>query len=98
MSHDRSQPAMILNLVPSVVFGFQLSLAEDGTADEVAVNFARDVRPVLANHEFQCHGPDDESCKADLRLDTQDGFYSVLDTDDLTRRLPTLSYQYCQLQ
>lgn len=98
MSHDRSQPAMILNLVHIVVFGCLLSLADDGTADEAPADFARDVRPVLANHCLQCHGPDDESRKADLRLDTQGGFHSVLDTDDLTRRLPTLSHQYCQIQ
>lgn len=66
-----------------VVCGCLLSFAGNGAADEAAVDFARDVRPVLANHCFQCHGPDDESRKADLRLDTQDGLHSVLDTNDL---------------
>jgi hypothetical protein len=34
-----------------------------------AVDFLRDVRPVLAQHCFTCHGPDAKERKGDLRLD-----------------------------
>ena len=37
-----------------------------------AVQFNRDVRPIMANTCFKCHGPDLRANKADLRLDLPD--------------------------
>jgi len=42
------------------------------------VDFDREVRPVLAARCYSCHGPDPESRKAGLRLDTFEGATAVL--------------------
>ncbi len=38
-----------------------------------AVDFAREVQPILAENCYHCHGPDDKDRKAKLRLDTFEG-------------------------
>jgi len=35
------------------------------------VDYARDVRPILSQHCFKCHGPDDAARKGGLRLDVR---------------------------
>jgi hypothetical protein len=42
-------------------------------AAEPKVDYSRDIRPILANHCWSCHGPDEKKREAELRLDTRDG-------------------------
>ena len=61
-----------------------LCLAAAGVAAP-RVNFDRDVRPILSDHCFTCHGPDEKQRMAGLRLDTQEGVETVAKTRLLAR-------------
>jgi hypothetical protein len=43
-----------------------------GAAAADPVDFAKDVRPILAAQCYSCHGPDEKARKGDLRLDLRD--------------------------
>ena len=56
---------------PLILFGqilLALWLAPTVTAEE-PIRYDRDVRPILANHCFACHGPDAAKREGELRLD-----------------------------
>jgi mono/diheme cytochrome c family protein len=62
---------------------------------EAEAGLAREVRSILSNNCFQCHGPDENERQADLRLDTQDGAYAVIvpgepEESELLRRIVRL--------
>ncbi|MEK0445443.1 MAG: hypothetical protein RLZZ399_764 [Verrucomicrobiota bacterium] len=42
---------------------------------EEPINYNRDIRPILAENCFSCHGPDPGGRKAGLRLDTEAGLF-----------------------
>ena len=43
------------------------------------VDFNFDVKPILSDKCYTCHGPDDKARKANLRLDIESGFYKSLE-------------------
>ncbi len=67
-------------------------LADRSLADDV--DFVRDIRPIISENCSFCHGPDEATREADLRLDTAAGAWSVLeknhsDQSELVRRITT---------
>ena len=55
-----------------------------------AVRFNQDVRPILSNNCFHCHGPDEEDRQADLRLDVPDH----ADLDAVVERITSTDPDY----
>ncbi len=55
------------------------------------VSFTRDVRPILSNNCYKCHGPHEDARVSDVRLDTREGLFSLTgeNTPVVPRQLKT---------
>ena len=71
---------LLVHLV--VLFGV-LTLACPLAAQQPVVDFNRDIRPILANSCYRCHGPDEENRQAGLRLDIEQRAKSRLQSGSL---------------
>ena len=70
------------------------------------IEFNRDIRPILSEYCYTCHGPAKSTRKADVRLDTKDGAYTVvvpgklkeshlwqrITSTDVTERMPPAKF------
>jgi hypothetical protein len=54
---------------------FELLASSSGAAPADTIKFNRDIRPILTENCFACHGPDNNARKAKLRLDTKEGIF-----------------------
>jgi hypothetical protein len=91
----RRSPCLLFAAAVLIVF------SQRSPADEPALaklDFSRDVRPILSDNCFHCHGPDEAARQADLRLDVKEGLLGEtaglgpvvpgsLDDSELVRRI-----------
>src|SRR5689334_9710612 len=57
------------------------TVATVGAADRTgSIDFGRDIRPILSDNCFACHGPDKDKRKAGLRLDLRADAFKALDS------------------
>jgi hypothetical protein len=64
-------------LLFTALVGFGTLAADGPKKAGPKLEYNRDVRPILAEHCFQCHGPDSAARKANLRLDQRDAAIKV---------------------
>ena len=70
--------AVVLLLVSCSLFDGGSATA----ADEPPIDFGQDIKPLLSDRCFLCHGPDADTREADLRLDSADAIFSKLASDE----------------
>lgn len=73
LGYDRAMSRFFICAISGLSVSFS-ALAADG------ISYTQDIRPLLSNTCFKCHGPDANTRKAGLRLDMAEGATAPLDS------------------
>ena len=66
----------VMSCLESIRILCTLAASYAGLSDSTRVDFNRQVRPILSDKCYRCHGPDEGERKAKLRLDRKDGLFA----------------------
>jgi hypothetical protein len=71
MTHPKHRIAVLTAFAAAIFLALSNGAVAELPTDEI--DFSRDIRPILSDNCFACHGFDEAAREADLRLDTFDG-------------------------
>ena len=73
-------PVEMPSRLKPVFVAIVIAMSRSAVGDDV--DFNRDVRPILSNHCFTCHGPDSATREGGLRLDVRDAAIATGDSGE----------------
>lgn len=77
--------SILVTLSPILFMALLDQFMRAASADEI--DFNRDVRAILSDKCYFCHGPDRNTQEADLRLDSREGAAGVIESGELLNRI-----------
>ncbi len=71
-------PRFLLFLAPLFLIATSAAFADDPPKTEPKIDYNRDIRPILADNCYACHGPDEKKRKRKLRFDVRESAVAEL--------------------